>query len=1092
MKVDTQRKATQSQLNASSPDNSVWVSANAGSGKTLVLVDRVIKLLLAGAEPSTVLCITFTKAAAAEMSQRLFGRLSSWTSMGPQELEETINALDMPATEAFLTRARRLFTLALETPGGLKIQTIHGFCERLLHLFPVEAGLAPGFSVIEDFQTKEIRDSAIVALLLDPHHQPVITSALNEAKALIGHIEDFSDLIIRFLKVITKNGAFRRGQLFRNEFEGALKVLLNLDPLHKSADLRKEALAIDRDKFGYYGKLLIPFGNYGKQKTPELLNEVSLKQDCFDDLCRLFLTGASEPFKKMISNEAAQKHPDALVFLMEQQGQFHQLYCKWGTAQRIEASGAIFEISNIVRQKIEDSKQRAGFCDFDDLIEKAAALLTGKNATRWVLKKLDEGLNHILVDEAQDTSPAQWQIIRALADEFFSGRGRDQELLRTMFVVGDRKQSIYSFQGADLRAYSQTRDYLTSRLDQAGKSFIEETLGLSFRSTQEVLNAVDKVFPVDNLDHMGIGPEGSKESPHSSARLGVKGIVELWPLIVGEKRLREDGEAWEAPVDHLSETHHRRLLARKLASTLKNWIGGRKLSGEDRLVAPGDILILLQSRTGLFPLLLAEMRRAGLPVAGADRLTLQKSLAVQDLMAFIQWCMLPEDDYSLACILKSPIVPQAVTEDELFALAYDRGGQSLWDVVSKNASPNSDLLSEYQAKAVSSTASDFLHQILNVARKRIVQRLGSEAREATDALLDMAYDFDARQGGGLFAFLGWFEKSETTLRREMEQTTDRIRVMSVHAAKGLEANIVVLPDATYVATGDQQQRLLKTDDRSIFPSLPLWNLGGLPKNDELVSWIEDEQRRTREERNRLLYVAMTRARNELYITGSTSGRAVPEHCWWVRLESSLGVEFVKEPTLVEPISGLSNGTTAQDQTVLPIWMLESVSQSDQQRYIPSVNKMLVDSEAFQRGTALHLLMQRLVDTDPSVRASVSPSIGAELLLAASDVDKLLSLFDRPDLEVFWSPQGRSEVEIWSSEATSETQIYRMDRVVLGETETLILDYKSGARPAQQLPADHPYVLQLAGYCGAFANAIPGKPVRSALLWLETGELDWLS
>lgn len=1092
MKAKTQRKATQSQVNASSPDHSVWVSANAGSGKTQVLVDRVIKLLLAGAEPSTILCITFTKAAAAEMSLRLFGRLSSWTSMSAQELEETIAGLGMPTSEVVLTRARRLFTLALETPGGLKIQTIHGFCERLLHLFPVEAGLAPGFSVIEDFQAQEIRDSAIAELLLDPNHRPAINNALQEAKALIGYIEDFSDLIIRFLRIISKNAAFRAGQLFRNEFEGAFKILLNLEPLQSAGDLRKEALAIERDKFGYYGTLLLPFGSYRQQQTPSLLSAIALKEDCFDDLCRLFLTGKSEPFSKMISNDAAKKHPDALQFLEEQQARFYKAYCNFGTLQRIEATGAIFEISNIVRQKIENQKQRSGFCDFDDLIEKAAALLTGKNATRWVLKKLDEGLNHILVDEAQDTSPAQWQIICALADEFFSGQGRDQELLRTMFVVGDRKQSIYSFQGADLKAYGQTRDYLTSRLDQAGKSFIEETLGLSFRSAQEVLSAVDKVFPVQNLQHMGIGPEGSQESPHSSARLGVKGIIELWPLTVGEKRNREEGEAWEAPVDQLSETHHRRLLARKLASTLKNWIGRRNLSGEDRLVVPGDILILLQSRTGLFPLLLAEMRRAGLPVAGADRLTLQKSLAVQDLMALIQWCLLPEDDYSLACILKSPIVPQALSEDELFALAYDRGGQSLWEVVRKEVSLNLSLLIEYQVKAASSTASDFLHQILNVARKRIVQRLGSEAREATDALLDMAYDFDARQGGGLFAFLGWFEKSETTLRREMEQTTDHIRVMSVHAAKGLEANIVILPDATYVATGDQQQRLLKTDDSSVFPSLPLWNLGGLPKNDELASWIEDEQRRIREERNRLLYVAMTRARSELYITGSTSGRAVPEHCWWNRLESSLGAEFIKEPTLVESAGGFSNGTTIPDQIALPHWMLEPVSQTNENKNKAGANKVLVDSAVFKRGTVLHLLMQRLVDTDPKNRVSASMQIGTELQLFPSDVEKILALFDRSDLEVFWSSQGRSEVEIWSSEARSESQIYRIDRLVLGETETLILDYKSGAPPSHKLPSNHPYVLQLAGYCGALANAIPGKPVRAALLWLETGQLDWLS
>jgi ATP-dependent helicase/nuclease subunit A len=591
---------------------------------------------------------------------------------------------------------------------------------------------------------------------------------------------------------------------------------------------------------------------------------------------------------------------------------------------------------------------------------------------------------------------------------------------------------------------------------------------------------------------MGIGRDGSLESPHSSARTGVEGIVELWPLVIGEKREREDGEAWQAPVDQLSETHHRRILARKLASTLKNWIGRRNLSSEGRPVVPGDILILLQSRAGLFPLLLAELRRAGLPVAGADRLTLQKSLAVQDLMAFIQWCLLPEDDYSLACILKSPLAPQAVSEEELFAFAHNRGQRSLWAVLNENPSPNAKFLGEYQAKAASLTASDFLHQLLNAARKRIVERLGSEAREATDALLDMAYDFDARQGGGLFAFMGWFEGNETTLKREMEQTTDHIRVMSVHAAKGLEANIVILPDAAYLATGDQQLRLLKTDETSVFPSLPLWNLGGLPKNEALQSWIDEDQRRNREERNRLLYVAMTRARNELYITGSSSGRSLPEHCWWTRLESSLGNDFIKEPTLVEAEDSLSDGTTLSPQIPLPGWMFEAIAPSDQQAKTSPVNKQFVDNEAIRYGNALHLLMQRLVDLNSEDRASASVEWGKALHLTAADGEKVLALLERQDLQQFWSPEGRSEVEIWSPEARSETGTYRIDRLVLGSTETLILDYKSGIRPKQKLSPDHPYVLQLSGYYRALKEARPGKPVRAALLWLESGELDWFS
>ncbi len=1091
MKTTRSRSPTKEQLSASSPEHSVWVSANAGSGKTQVLVDRVIKLLLSGAEPASILCITFTKAAAAEMSQRLFDRLSSWTAFDDGALSSTISELGMKVESAILNRARQLFTLALETPGGLKIQTIHGFCERLLHLFPVEAGLAPGFSVIEDGQAREIRDAAIADVLLNPLALPQITQAVDEIKAWVSGMEGFAELVTEFLGIISKNTAFRDGQLTRREFEHALKLILNLNAQRKADSLKSEAVDIDAEKYERFGKNLERFGNFKSQPTPALLINIAKSEDRWENLRNLFLTVKLEPFKQMISKDAGKTYPDALTFLAEEQQRFYELFRQYHSARRVEASGALFEVAKSVRERIEFRKRRAGLCDFDDLIERTSALLTGNQATAWVLYKLDNGLNHILVDEAQDTSPPQWQIIRALADEFFSGQGKERQALRTMFVVGDRKQSIYSFQGADLRAYNETRDYLTSRLDQSGGRLAEEKLGLSFRSAQQILDAIDRVFPISDLTLMGLGGPSHEESPHSSARLDTEGIVELWPLVVSEKRRSEDDEAWTTPVDEIGETHHRRQLAQKIAATLKNWIGRRALAGETRLVAAGDILILLQSRTGLFPLLLAEMRRLNLPVAGADRLTLQKSLAVQDLMMFVQWCLVPQDDYALACILKSPLIPFALTEEELFALAHDRGNLALWEVMNKESTPNTAMLGKFLELSVSASPASFLHQLLNQSRKRIVGRLGSEALEATDALLDLAYEFESNRAGGLFAFTAWFEAGETTLKREMEQASDQIRVMSVHAAKGLEANIVILPDAAYVAGGGQPSNFLQTDATSSFPYLPLWNLSGLPRNDELMAWVENEKRRAREERNRLLYVAMTRARNELYITGSSSGGAIPEHCWWNRLVDSLGEGLIKQPDLLDETMDTAEGPDIATVQPVPLWAADPLPGSANDRAKVEKNVPEEETEAQKRGTALHRLMQLLVECPSPARQDVAASFMAQTKLPPGDIGKLMSLFDRPELEPFWTAEGRSEVEIWSKQAKSQSRIMRIDRLVLASQETLILDYKAGNPSGQQIHQDHPYVAQMARYADAIQDVRPEKPVRAALLWLETGKLEWL-
>ena len=1072
---------TKEQLNASSPEHSVWVSANAGSGKTQVLVDRVIKLLLSGADPASILCITFTKAAAAEMSSRLFSRLSSWTVLDDAALNLTISGLGMAATPAILTRARQLFTLALETPGGLKIQTIHGFCERLLHLFPVEAGLAPGFSVIEDTQAAEIRDSAIATVLRDPDQHQSVAQALREVKVWVSSMGGFSDLISEFLKVISKNAQFRQHRLSREKFEIALKTSLGLDEDKSVSDLKKEAASLDRRSYSHWSELLQHFPSY--RQTPTLLKKITIADDPWAHLEKLFLTAKCEPLKQLISKDASRAHPDALRFLEEEQQRFYRLFCQAQTTERIEASGALFEVAQLVATQIEARKRRSGLCDFDDLIERTATLLNGNQATAWVLYKLDKGLNHILVDEAQDTSPAQWQIIRALADEFFAGEGTERRRLRTMFVVGDRKQSIYSFQGADLKAYNETRDYLTARLDQSGGGFAQEKLGLSFRSTQEILDVVDKVFPVADLTPMGLAGSSHEESPHSSARLEARGIVELWPLVISEKRKSEEDEAWEAPVDEIGDAHHRRVLARKIAATLKNWIGRRELAGEMRTVAPGDILILLQSRTGLFPLLLAEMRRLELPVAGADRLILQQSLAVRDVMMFIQWCLLPQDDYALACTLKSPLVPAAVTEAELFELAHGRGTSSLWDVLRGCPNPNNSMLEEFHNLAQTASPASFIHKLLNVCRKRIVGRLGSEAQEATDALLDMAYDFESRQGGGLFSFMAWFEATETTLKREMDQASDQIRVMSVHAAKGLEANIVILPDATYVAGGNKPSNFLHTDDH-----LPLWNLGGLARTEALVEWADIEKRRNHEERNRLLYVALTRARNELYITGSTSGRAPPKNCWWTRLTETLDQSLIKEPSLIneQPVDG--NSSVAEESAAEPSWISIALPV---QTYQPRKVNAETKTEAQRRGTALHKLMQLLVDCAPPDRPILARKLAPTMELPSSEIDRILDLFHRPDLGKFWAKEGRSEVEIWSARSTSDSKIMRIDRLVLGEDEVLILDYKSGNASNQPTGRDHSYARQMAAYCHAVEEVIPGRPVRAALLWLETGILEWL-
>jgi ATP-dependent helicase/nuclease subunit A len=1103
-------RSTIEQQQAADPGSSVWVSANAGSGKTHVLVDRLIRMLLGETDPSTILCLTYTKAAAAEMAERLFQRLGQWAVLSDVALRQQIAAIGGTASD--LKMARQLFTRALETPGGLKIQTIHAFCQNLLHLFPVEAGLAPGFKVMDDAQALTIRGTVWSQL-----QQQIALEPESAAAEAFQSIEPFFDEQ-RFQKAIAS---------LVSEPSRALKAVTeHLDPdqlLHAARrclgvsgsdpdQLRTEAVTWDTRVLANYINTFSPYEPFRKLYVVEMLRSLQITDDVSQRLAilrELVFKKEGEPRKQILRKAAIDDNPVVASLFDADLRQRSSIVVNIDLHERAQLSASLWLITGLVSQGYEREKRKRGLYDFSDLIARVANLLSTRDAAQWVLYKLDHGINHILVDEGQDTSPDQWAIIDALTQEFFAGKGARQDANRTVFVVGDRKQSIFSFQGADAAQFEQVRGGLRSRVMASDKPFRDVKLQVSYRSVPEILTFVDTILPPGQQQNMGIDDVSSAED-HQSSRLDKSGLVELWPLICPLEK--EEPDAWDAPVDHVGNMAPRKRLARQIAETVAGWVGTRILTAEDRPVQPDDILILVQRRGALFSYIIAELRRAGVPVAGADRLTLARSLAVMDLLALAQAIILRSDDYSLACVLKSPLLTDPLSEEELYALAYNRGTASLWSRLAASDQPRCkiaaaalDLLAE---RATRLGPYEFFANILNASRIRMVARLGPEAVDATDAFLDQALHYEQTNDSSLAGFVTWFQSEDIEIKREMDQAKGEVRIMSAHSSKGLQANIVILPDASEIHANP-------------YPPPFTWTETGLPivttRNLSSAPIIEDmKQQRAKqdhEESVRLLYVAMTRARNELYICGSLGKNKLNDRSWYSIIEEALAVRplafrevrvdscefdtvrrFGSDPVSIErekqPRKPVINPLWAPPSSLLDQLAPKRETVVGLSAFDPAQAPLSapVTSKAATRGENIHTLLRQLPNWPEAARLPAGLRRGAQLGLDPETVYKLVALVARSDLQPFFAPGSRGEVKMMIADTAGPREL-RLDRLALHDDAVYVLDYKTG-KP-QELSENHMYVQQLAGYSQALQGAWPGRRVKAAILWTDTGNLDWL-
>jgi len=1094
---------------ASEPESQIWLSASAGTGKTHVLTARVLRLLLNDAPPETILCLTFTKAGAAEMAERIQARLAAWVRMADADLRKELAALDEPYDEQAVRKARRLFARVLDAPGGgLRIQTIHAFCQTLLAAFPTEAGLAPGFQPLEGRAEAALARATLAEMLVDAERGgdlgliddvQKLSRRLGEEKA-----ERYLSLCARAPDALAALGP-------RQGIEARVRTALEV-PLGDIEAAIEAACADDRFDCGLLRRIVDANRSWGAKTGLDhaelgasfLAADPGARTMMLETLIGIARTKSGDPRSftaKLLDCDPS--HDTNCAALAEAIDEL------LGLRRRAELSALLaagLRAGQAYAAAYSAAKRAQGAVDFDDLIRLATQLLQRPGVGAWIRYKLDRRTDHILVDEGQDTNARQWAIVRALAEEFFVEEPVRERRERTIFAVGDFKQAIFGFQGTDPIFFAAARKRFAEAAEESGRTLQRLSLGRSFRSTRTVLAVVDRLIEQIGTERLGLLDAAE---PHRSARGDLPGVVTLWKPVSLDTEAAPEDEGEEGWIDDAA-----RDFATRLARQVRDWLREPLwLAGRGRALRPEDVLILVRKRGDLASLIVARLHAEGVPVAGVDRLRLDAPLAVRDLMAAIRFVLQPDDDLNLASLLVSPLF--GLSQDELYQLAFRRGG-SLWQAVADH--PAAVGLRHLLARADFTSPYQFLEDLLSGpldGRRKLMRRLGREARDPIEELLNAALAFEAEATPTLQLFLDWFDRDEVEVTRDPSAPLDAVRVMTVHGAKGLQAPLVILADAT----GDPDSSRTGTIDWQIeaeADTLPVFR----PRKAELAGSLADAlarvEKREREEHWRLLYVAVTRAEEQLVIGGSLGPRAKgqpPAESWYSALDAaltSLGAGEVADLRWGAArifAGGRDEGAKRRvpaartaPESLLPPWLhrpapaesrpprpLAPSSLGEDRVADPPPGPALL--AAARRGRLLHALFERLPALPPDARMAVGDrwlehSGGADdPAERAGLLRDVCAVIADPAHAAVFAGDALTEAPIAAVLPDGQVIAGTVDRLLVERERVLLVDFKTGRRaPAGLAEVPDHHLRQMSAYAAALAVIFPDLRIEAALLY----------
>ncbi len=1130
------------QNRASNPNSSVWVGASAGSGKTKVLTDRILRLLLPdqhnlnACAPHKILAITFTKAGASEMSLRIHNQLSEWAVM-PSEGEKGLiqnlkNLLGYPPTKEQIDAARKLFATVIDAPSGLPIMTIHSFCQSVLGRFPLEADLTPSFKALEEDQAAQLIKQAqrkVFKIASEDKGSPLAEAVHN--LVLAQNEEQFSKLLQNLIserrqlqKILEKN--FNSEGLYTN-------LCKTLDiPAGKSADdvLYQECSNDTFNESGLWKACKALSEGTIKSDQPKgisIQNWLELDQKdrmkSFGNYFTNFIT-TKNTIRTSLATAAVKKiNPDVEDILNIEAQRIFDLMQKMEAIKIVTLTRDLFMLGETIFEEYKKLKTQIGALDFDDLILQTLDLLQGKtksmdglNVAPWVRYKLDQGIDHLLVDEAQDTNPEQWEIIKTLSDDFFDDQS-GQNIDRTIFVVGDQKQSIFSFQRASPEKFQEMREWFERKIKDSNKVFDPIDFHVSFRSVQSVLKLVDSVFSAPEI-RSGLDISNIHHEAHRHTQAG---LVELWPIFENSEKVEFD--PWNPPLDIVESSSGAIQMASHISEKIAGWIGKEDLKSYDRKIEAGDIMILVRSRTAFIDQLVRALKIKNIPVSGVDRMILSEQLVVQDLCAAANFALLPEDDLTLSCLLKSPFI--GWNEEQLYDVCYNRGSQSVWASVKEKA--DKDLVNWLENIIQNSGKSrpyEFFSNILQTScpahtsgLSAIKARLSDESLDPLNEFLNEVLGFESDNIPTLQNFIQSQLHNETQIKRQMEQAGNAVRIMTVHGAKGLQAPIVILPDTVRANGSTKPTRILWPEKSGA--DLPYF----CPTSTNLPTPCEEAMSALKlkndEEYRRLLYVALTRAEEQLYIGGYKGSKAISDECWYNYaqrgFENLPHVETLEDGTLQyknaatsKPDNSHKNKETGTTKKIVtPQWLFETIKEEPfpprpltpsrpSEPEVPTLSPLKADQDyRFLRGNITHKLLQILPDLPSENRKEAAekyvkqPAHGLSEKIQGSIVKETLNILENPKFSMIFGPNSMAEVPVTGLLDNNRLISGQIDRLLVTDDEVLIIDYKTN-RPPPKNVQDVPliYKNQMKAYADIMRRIYPNRNIRCALVWTDGAEL----
>ena len=1123
-KKDVIHHATLNQHRAADPASSVWVSANAGTGKTRVLTARILRILINGARISEVMGVTYTRAAAAEMRNRIYSTPAKWAVMDESALINDIIALGIERpSQKQINTARSLFAKLLDAPAAIRIETVHAFCQSVLRRFPFEAGIQPYFELATELQAKTLQEDAIADVMSaqDEESQNALARlAVSVAEAnLIKPVM----AVWRYERVMThiQNDPIR---LKRDLYNALGCVKAADDPEAAIAALNLDLIRPPHeDKLRFFATKCNEGTDAEKKRGAYLTSWLAYDEEervkDVDKYVRNFLTLKMTVSKQNKPTKALKEsYPETEEIFNDEGTRLALIKHQIRAIETANLTSALYQVAGRISASYHRRKTNAGLMDYDDLITNTTSLLKQNGGASWVRYKLDEGITHLLVDEAQDTSPGQWAILKSLAEEFFTGDdGSEQD--RSLFSVGDYKQSIYSFQGARPDLFNDQRSRFKDMARQSGKPFDEVDLDTSFRTVAPILRLVDQVMKPAGDEGME-GLPGIGDFPdHVVSRIGDAGFIEIFAPIDSNKTPKTEpyqtyrsGEAEGGNV----------MLARRITAWLKDRVGTKMIPSKGRVMRAGDVMILLRKRDKFAAILDRELRRSGLPVAAVDRAKLTEEIAVMDLMALGQVMLLPEDDLSLATVLKSPLF--GLDEDDLFALAYDRGGKTLQQRLAESAAKGNRFihvharLTTWLGLAEMTPPSQFFRAVLTPeVTAAFIARLGANVEKTLAEFLAKTREFEDVNAPSLQKLIAVLGDSEMDIKRENAVSdSDEIRMMTMHGAKGLEAPIVVLPQLIYPSYKAPDLYDIAYMDGT----LPVVAPSGSFQVDIVEEAKEKSKNAQQEEENRLLYVAMTRAEDGLLIGGFTTSKNKCEDSFYQMVRSELERNFdvenheedkdiVLETHQIEAVEPQKILDKSHVEVISPAWLKTPAPPEktpprplSPSRYaaIPPTHSPTGQErkKAMLRGSLTHRLLEILPGLDESARMRaaariISPMVGLDKL-SQDDADTALSetlhLIDHDELSGIFSQRSRAEVPI-SGRVGNNVVSGVIDRLVIDDDQIMIIDFKTGMSPERGVDINRSYIAQQGIYVRVLSQIWADRPVRAGLIYTEDASLYWL-